>query len=682
MRVTLTTKIIAPYGLLGALVLALLSVLFVFDLQRQSVAAHERALLGIGSAVREIAARVQTGILTRQESPAIEIAQVARRTDGLIGELGMAGADLRTPFQDYFAAMVAINSVYLENRTEEGARRLDQLREQERRIDATIAQRLSTAEQQRDHMARLAWMVQGAVLIVIIAILAVVTMLVVRTVARPISRAAQVAEAIAAGDLSGTIQVSGNDEIADLLRALQTMREALRLLLTGIKDIVGQATQGRFDERLDSDQLQGVARELAELINQMTGITRAGLHDVMRVTAALAQGDLSRRIEGDYPGIFGETQRGVNTTVETLRETVEEIRVVVEAAAQGRFEQRLQTQGKQGVFLQIAEGLNQLSGLVSAGLEDVAHVLQAMAERDLTRRITTEHGGVFGRLRDDTHATLEATREVVQRIQDSTLSIHAAARELSVGNLDLSRRTEQQAGSLEQIAARMDELNGTVRQTTDNARQCQTLSQGANAAAQRCGELVQRTVATMGEIQSGSSRIADITEVIDSIAFQTNILALNAAVEAARAGEQGKGFAVVAAEVRALAQRSATAAREIKTLIAESVEQIGGGEQLVQQAGAAMAEVVTSFQRVSGLVGEIAQVSGTQNADVEEVARAIAGLDAITQQNAALVEQSAAAAESLEQQAGELETVVGQFRLGSAQAVPAASPRVPRLEAL
>ena len=368
--------------------------------------------------------------------------------------------------------------------------------------------------------------------------------------------------------------------------------------------------------------------------------------------------------------------------VETLRETVEEIRAVVEAAAQGQFEQRLQTLGKQGVFLQIAEGLNQLSGLVSAGLEDVARVLQAMAERDLTQRITTEHGGVFGRLRDDTHATLEATHEVVQRIQDSTLSIHAAARELSVGNLDLSRRTEQQAGSLEQIAARMDELNGTVRQTADNARQCQTLSQGANAAAQRCGELVRRTVATMGEIQSGSSRIADITEVIDSIAFQTNILALNAAVEAARAGEQGKGFAVVAAEVRALAQRSATAAREIKTLIAESVERIGGGEQLVQQAGAAMDEVVTSFQRVSGLVGEIAQVSGTQNADVEEVARALAGLDAITQQNAALVEQSAAAAESLEQQAGELETVVGQFRLGNAQPVLTAPPRVPRLGVL
>ncbi|WP_246237640.1 hypothetical protein [Caldichromatium japonicum] len=180
MRLTLTTKIIAPYGLLGGLVLALLSVLFVFDLQRQSVAAHERALLGIGSAVREIAARVQTDILTRQESLAIEIAQVARRTDGLIGDLDATGADLRAPFQDYFAAMVAINSVYLENRTEEGARRLDQLRKQERRIDATIAQRLNAAEQQRDHMATLAWMVQGAVLVAII-ILAVMAMLVVRT---------------------------------------------------------------------------------------------------------------------------------------------------------------------------------------------------------------------------------------------------------------------------------------------------------------------------------------------------------------------------------------------------------------------------------------------------------------------------------------------------------------------
>ncbi|WP_295409150.1 HAMP domain-containing protein [uncultured Thiocystis sp.] len=313
MHMTLTKKMIAPYALLGILVLALLSVLFAFDLKRQGVAADERALLEIGSAVREIAARVQTGILTREEAMAIEIAQVARRADGLIARLGPDGEGLHTPFQDYFAAMVAVNSVYLENRTEEGAQRLGQLREQERGIDASIVTRIAAAEAERARLTTLAWLFQGVVLIVVLAMLGLVSVLVLRGVIQPIGRAVRVAEAIAAGDLSGTIAVTGNDEITQLLRALQIMQEALRILLVGIKNIVGKATRGDFDERLDIAQQQGVARELAELINQMTGITRAGLHDVMRVTDALAKGDLSQRIDGDYPGIFGQTQLGVNT---------------------------------------------------------------------------------------------------------------------------------------------------------------------------------------------------------------------------------------------------------------------------------------------------------------------------------------------------------------------------------
>ncbi|WP_295401903.1 methyl-accepting chemotaxis protein [uncultured Thiocystis sp.] len=226
----------------------------------------------------------------------------------------------------------------------------------------------------------------------------------------------------------------------------------------------------------------------------------------------------------------------------------------------------------------------------------------------------------------------------------------------------------------------MEELSTTVKQTAANAQQCQALTRRSNETALRCGDLVKQAVTTMGEIQGSSSRIADITDVIDGIAFQTNILALNAAVEAARAGEQGRGFAVVAAEVRHLAQRSATAAREIKSLIAESVGRIGTGERLVQQAGTAMDEVVSSFQQVTSLVVEIAQVSGEQTAEVEQVAQAIAQMDAITQQNAALVEQAAAAAESLEEQAGELERTVGLFRLVRTEALVSTTPSMRMLE--
>ncbi len=271
---------------------------------------------------------------------------------------------------------------------------------------------------------------------------------------------------------------------------------------------------------------------------------------------------------------------------------------------------------------------------------------------------------------------------IVSEVRQGSESVATASAQIAQGNNDLSARTEQQASALEETAASMEELSGTVRQNADNARQGNQLAQSASAVAVRGGEVVSQVVDTMKGINDASRKIADIIGVIDGIAFQTNILALNAAVEAARAGEQGRGFAVVASEVRSLAGRSAEAAKQIKSLISDSVERVAQGTALVDQAGATMTEVVSSIRRVTDIMGEISAASSEQSTGVAQVGEAVTQMDQATQQNAALVEESAAAAESLKTQAQQLVRVVAVFALAPSDtaASAAAGLVVPQVE--
>ena len=253
--------------------------------------------------------------------------------------------------------------------------------------------------------------------------------------------------------------------------------------------------------------------------------------------------------------------------------------------------------------------------------------------------------------------------DIVRQVRAGTLTIADASSEITAGNQDLSARSERQAGTLEETASSMEELTGTVRQNADNARQADALAESAASVAQRGGAVVAQVVQTMASINASSRQIADITGVIDGIAFQTNILALNAAVEAARAGEQGRGFAVVASEVRSLAQRSAAAAREIKALIGDSVARVDDGARLVDEAGSTMEEIVASVGRVTGIMAEISLASQEQSAGIEQINHAVAQMDEATQQNATLVEQAGAAAVALHDQAEHLARVVGIFKL-------------------
>ncbi len=267
----------------------------------------------------------------------------------------------------------------------------------------------------------------------------------------------------------------------------------------------------------------------------------------------------------------------------------------------------------------------------------------------------------------------EKLADIVRNVRNGTDTITTASAEIAAGNLDLSSRTEEQASSLEETASSMEELTSTVRQNAENAGQANQMAINASEVAQRGGAVVSEVIQTMGQINDSARKIVDIIGVIDGIAFQTNILALNAAVEAARAGEQGRGFAVVATEVRSLAQRSAAAAKEIKTLIGDSVDKVESGSTLVQQAGVTMDEVVNSVRRVTDIIAEISAASQEQSAGIEQVNQAITQMDQVTQQNAALVEQAAAAADSLQEQAGHLSGIVSVFRVAGTTAGAAKS---------
>jgi methyl-accepting chemotaxis protein len=349
-----------------------------------------------------------------------------------------------------------------------------------------------------------------------------------------------------------------------------------------------------------------------------------------------------------------------------LQETVQQTQAAVRAALDGDLTQRVALEGKSGEIEALSRGVNQLFDTLGAVIDDINVVVECAKQRDLSARVdSTGKSGSFGKLASGINALIANMMSLVQQIKSSASEVKTGAEEISKGNLNLSQRTEQQASSLEETASSMEQMTSTVRQTADNAGQANQLALAARRQAEKGGAVVGAAVASMAGINAASKKIADIIGVIDEIAFQTNLLALNAAVEAARAGEQGRGFAVVATEVRNLAGRSATAAKEIKALIRDSVTRVDEGSKLVDESGRTLEEIQAAVKKVTDIVAEIAAASREQSTGIEQVNKAVMHMDQSTQQNAALVEQAAAASQAIVEQAQALNQMISGYRLGA-----------------
>jgi methyl-accepting chemotaxis protein len=402
---------------------------------------------------------------------------------------------------------------------------------------------------------------------------------------------------------------------------------------------------------------------------------RALLSDQSRLPAKaeITVGDVEFEVNATY--VAGPDGEYMGNMVEWKDITEEkdaerQIQNLVDAAIEGELDTRINAAGYMGFMKSLGEGINSLMDAVVEPLKEGKRVMSSLAEGDLTQSMVGEFKGEFAELRDAINTSVTNLLNMVNDINEASGSISSGASEIATGNTDLSQRTEEQASSLEETASSMEEMTSTVRQNADNARTANTLASTARDQASKGGEVVSDAVSAMSEINQSSKKISDIIGVIDEIAFQTNLLALNAAVEAARAGEQGRGFAVVAGEVRNLAQRSAGAAKEIKSLINDSVEKVDEGSKLVDESGKTLEEIVEAVKKVSDIIAEIAAASQEQSSGIEEVNKAVSQMDEMTQQNAALVEEAASASESMEDQSKNMIELMRFFNTGQQASAP------------
>ncbi len=496
-------------------------------------------------------------------------------------------------------------------------------------------------------------------------------------------------------------------KLALVNEGVEGLRYNITTLISDMRLMAEEHEKGNMSVMMDPDKFAGDYRLLAIGVNQMVHEYIDENKTIMNCVEQFGNGDFSAKIK-EYPGDKAFINKGIKKISSNLRGLIDSVNWVGGEHEKGNIDMNMREDMFKGDFSKVAHSVNKMmSGLldmnektiavvkafgegnfdaplekfpgkkafVNEAMEQVRSNLKALnqdaqmladAARDgqvSVRADASQHQGDFRKIVEGVNETLEMIVGPIATVKNAVETINTASKEIAQGNADLSRRTEEQAANLEKTAASMEELSSTVKQNADNAKQANQLAVTASGVAIKGGEVVSEVVTTMANINTSAKKIEDIISVIDGIAFQTNILALNAAVEAARAGEQGRGFAVVAGEVRNLAQRSASAAKEIKELIADSVSKTAEGTKQVENAGETMKEIVSSVRRVTDIISEIAAASSEQSAGIEQVNDAVMKMDDMTQQNTALVEEAAAAAESLMEQADELMNAVSVFRL-------------------
>ena len=474
---------------------------------------------------------------------------------------------------------------------------------------------------------------------------------------------------------AGLDVVGSNVMIADDAHNIMYMNPSLKEMLN-----TAEAEIRKVVPSFDSKKLMGTSMDIFGKNSAQQLDTSSGTHETRFAVG-------SQKFFVAATTVIDKHGKRSGTVVEWRNETAEkaieaEVDGLVKAAVAGDFSQRVPLEGKKEFMLNLATAMNTLCETTGKALDEFAGMFGALAEGDMTPRVSGEYQGMFGKLKEDANSMAERIGSTISEIKQAAREVSNASAEISTSTTDLSQRTEEQAASLEETSASMEEISATVKKNAENAQQANQFTSETRSVAERGGAVVGNAVNAMARIEDSSRKISDIIGVIDEIARQTNLLALNAAVEAARAGEAGRGFAVVATEVRSLAQRSSQAAKDIKDLITNSSGQVKEGVDLVNRTGASLQEIVDSIKKVADIVADIANASAEQATGIEEVNKALTQMDEVTQQNSALVEENAATAKTLETQAGAMDQRVGVFRLDESATVhtprlAAPAPRAP-----
>jgi methyl-accepting chemotaxis protein len=485
--------------------------------------------------------------------------------------------------------------------------------------------------------------------------------------------------------------------------ALGFSRITLRAVTLPLNELVRVSRhvqqKGDFSERIKISRMDEVG-QAAQAFNELVESTAKAISEANKVVGAVAQSDFSKRVQGQYVGDLDKLKQGVNASADQVAFMMDELGKVMQALYNGQFDakmdervpkafsqqvenaldsinqvivqHRVETQAR-GELATLKDNINSSMNELESAVKDITEVVVAQSNGDLTQTITREYHGELRILTEAVNTSAQKLTDVVSKAVNASSIVHSAADEVSKGALDLSQRVQEQAAALEETSATMDQMNSAVQNNTQNAKQATQVARDVQAKATQGTSVMQQTIEAMNAIQESSHKISDIVTLIDGIAFQTNLLALNAAVEAARAGDHGRGFAVVAGEVRALAQKSAEAAKEISALIGESVTRIDQGTKLASESGEMLDTITSAVGEVTGMIEHIAQASQEQAEGVNQVHKAIADIDQVTQQNAALVEQTSAASESMSEQAAILSADMAFFKTGGGSALAAPS---------